>query len=315
MPFTYQSYNAKSLSIKHENGGKEHPAHKELVALFQARWYGAQQHWLVPKVYELKVRDWIKKRDKEEEKRKVESKEKERKENGREKEPTKPNKEPNAVVEEDKEDKLAIIQSHVKSRKDQKKYHRSISSGDGDEEEVIQVARNIKSNRKTHPADLETFAKKYTIEPEIKSSENSSSSCESSDGSPVPSIASTRYTHQTHETHRPDRKSTHHVYPPPSHHYPLQQTYYPAHPSQYAMPQTVAQSIPYSVPYSVPRSVSQSTYYYNRENDREPTEVHSKKVTPMDQPKKKKSTKKSKQIKELTKQVQDLQNLILSKLK
>ena len=254
MPFTYEPHNAKSLSLKHEEGGKTHPAHKELVDLFSARWYTSQQHWLISKEHEAKLKNWIKKM---------------------EGNPVQKKKE----VQDSAPDPLTLIQSHVRSRKDQKKYHRSISSGDGDEEEVIHTARTIKA-----PSAVEKFAEKFTVEPEIKSSDGEEEydyySSDSSAGFPDPRMP------RTEPMSMPITQSVGTYY-----HQPTTNPYYPPPPHQ-----GTHQIHPHPNAYYMVQ--------HHQHKDHHPTE-----------PVPKKKTKKSRQIKELTKQVNDLQKLILSKWK
>jgi hypothetical protein len=125
MSFTFEPYTEKSLILRTENGGREHPSHKHIVGHLQGRWNEKANGWLLPKRAEKDIAAWI--------------------------QSISPQKKDPIPKEENRLDE---IKTHLKSRRNQKKYHRSVSSGDGEENESLATFATL-SRRSLRGVDID----------------------------------------------------------------------------------------------------------------------------------------------------------------
>ncbi|MFO0089827.1 MAG: hypothetical protein ACK518_03410, partial [bacterium] len=176
MAFSFESYSDKSFVLRAStNNVKTHPDHRYIIGHLQGRWNQKAHGWLVSKGYEKELTEWVNQKNNAEATESVvvesvESIEESVKEAV--KEPIKkvvkePVKEPvKEVVKESVKpsaSKLDAIQSHIRSRHQQNKYHRSISSGECEEEDDIIKAKAMK--------DVSDYCKQFTHPIEIKQEE------------------------------------------------------------------------------------------------------------------------------------------------
>lgn len=215
MTFSFESYSDKSFILRAStNNVKTHPDHRYLIGHLQGRWNQRAQGWLISKGYEKELTEWVNQKnsaetgnaesvvsnvepleeqpEKEPEKEPIKEPLEEQPVKKVVKERVKKEKVEKEVVKESivnptTTSKLDEIQSHIKSRHQQNKYHRSISSGEGEEDDIIK-AKALK--------DVSDYCRQFTRPIEIKQEEDdkeyeysSSSSNSSTELEPTNSMA------------------------------------------------------------------------------------------------------------------------------